>query len=175
MMFEEVINFLSHPFFILMGGASTLVLICTALCTICLAVKGVIPVWYRLGLSLSKNKIAIFAEANEYNNLKNVLTDSGLFKKKNIEHIDQKSIPTAEEKDLFVLHWTCFKEKIDDVLKIKKDATGLIVYAPQEDGRIKPDDLKKINVHRNVTIVNFRGRLLQDVFVSMITTKRSGK
>ncbi len=168
-----MIDFFNHPFFSFAGSVSTLFLIGTALYTFYLIVKGVLPVWYRLGMSLSKNKIAIFADANTFNNLRNVLIDSGLFSDRNIYQVAQGSIGNAQSKNLFVLHWACFKGNIDDVLRIKKDATGLIIYAPQEEGRIEPDDIEKINRHRNVTIVNFRGRLLQDVFVSMVTTKHS--
>jgi len=54
---------------------------------------------------------------------------------------------------------------------MKKDSTPLIVYAPQNEGRIEPQEvIDEINQHRNSVIVNFRGRLLNDILTSMITT-----
>lgn len=149
------------------------------LCHLISDVAGVFPVLARLGWALSKNKIAIFADVNEFDNLQKMLTDSGLFKKKNICRIDQTSIKAAESMDLFVLHWACFKDHLDDVLNIKDDSVGLVVYAPRDSsggGSVRNGTLEKMNSkHRNVTLVNFRGRLLQDIFVSMITTKRAKK
>jgi len=177
-MLNTVINFFDHPFFILLGGLSAIMLLVSTVWTLWLVLKGVVPVWYRLGMALSTNKIAIFAGADEFSDLRSALVASKMFKRKNISRIGPKSIGSAESKDLFVLHWTCFKDHLDHVLKIKKDSVGLVVYAPQENGdggRVDKASLEKMSHHRNVTLVNFRGRLLQDVFVSMITTKRAKK
>ena len=141
-------------------------------CAIVLTAMGVVRVLFRMSRALSKNKIAVFANVNEFDDIQQVLVDSGLFKKKNIHHINKGRVMAAASMDLFVLHWPSFNEKIDDVLSIKKDAVGLVVYAPREDGDVNKADRKKLNRHRNVSLVNFRGRLLQDVFISTITTKR---
>jgi len=45
-----------------------------------------------------------------------------------------------------------------------------ILIFSQEEGLIPREDLGKINQHRNVIIVNFRGRLLNDIVTSLITT-----
>ena len=175
MTFADVVSFFGHPFFQICGGLFVLYSIFVVFYTLYIVVKGVIPVWYRLGMALSKNKIAIFSDSDSFNNLRGVLVDSKLFKQKQISHIDINSIGSAESKDLFVLHWKSFKEEIDAVMKIKDDHVGLIIYAPQDEGRIDDENIKKIGKYRNVTIVNFRGRFLQDVFVSMITTRYSRK
>lgn len=69
-----------------------------------------------------------------------------------------------------MIYWPEFYNKLDDILSIKKDATPLIVYAPQEIMKIDLSDIKKMNAHRNVIIVNFRGRLINDILISLITT-----
>lgn len=145
------------------------VILATA-CAIYLSCKGILPVLYHLGLALSKRKIAIFAESNDFNNLKNILVDSKLFKAKNILLIDQKSIRSAEGESLLLLHWGSCKDNLDSVLGIKKDAAALIVYAPIEDGKIDDEAMKKISEHRNVIVANFRGRLVNDVLVCMMTS-----
>ena len=54
--------------------------------------------------------------------------------------------------------------------KAKNDSTALIVYAPVEFGDIPQKRMRQIGERRNVTVTNFRGRLLNDIVVSMITT-----
>ena len=122
-----------------------------------------------LGVGLSKRKIALFAEV-EFTSLQALLVDSGLFKINNIEQIHKNSIKKAENYSLFVVYWDEFSDMLDDILQKKKDNTPLILYAPQDKGKISPEDLKKINQHRNVVVVNFRGRLINDILVSLMTT-----
>ena len=153
-----------------MGGAFTIVLIITSAYTAFLIFKSILPVWYRLGLSLSKRKIAILADNDNHNNLRNVLIDSKLFNPKNIENIDENSIGKVETQSLLLMHWTSHQENLDSILINKKDSAMLIIYAPMEEGRIESEELEKINKHRNVIIVNFRGRLINDVLVSMMTS-----
>ncbi len=81
-----------------------------------------------------------------------------------------------DEKTIFLVHWRDFKDKIDLILAKKKSNTALIIYAPQNEGFIEPKEMvEKINSYPNTTIVNFRGRLLNDILVSMITTSYSKK
>ena len=152
-----------------MGGLATLIAIFGFIATIFLVIKGTLPVWYKLGLGLSRRKIAIFADT-EFDNLKNLLIDSGIFNEKNIIKIDKGSIKKAENISLLLVHYNSFKDKIDDIINIKHDSDAIIIYAPQEDGFIEKDILQKINSQRNAIIVNFRGRLLNDILISMITT-----
>ena len=167
-----IITFFDHSFFTIVSDINTLMSIIVLLGTIYLAVRGVIPVWWRLGIALSRNKIAIFAGSDNFRDLKKILIDSKLFKEKNIVNIGTTNIFSAESADLLLVYWPDFKDKLDEVLGIKSHSVGLVVYAPQEKGRIDNSDLEKLNAHHNVTVTNFRGRLLNDVFVSMITTKK---
>lgn len=166
---QFIIDFFNHPFFIIIGGISTFVVIISLMYIIFLTIKGVFPVWYRLGIGLSKRKIAIFAE-EEFNSLKDILVDSKIFYDKNIVKIDKRSIKKADSISLLLIHWKCFENEIEDILEIKKDSDALIIYAPQDEGFIEREKLNKLNLQRNVIIVNFRGRLLNDILTSMITT-----
>ena len=172
-MLDCILDFFRHPIFTLLGGFLTVVWLFALLYTIYLVIKGVLPVLYRLGISLSKKKIAIFAENDDFNNLKSVLIDSQLFKEKNILHIDSKSHGRAEAASLLLLHWKSCQGDLSTILHLKKDAQDLIVYAPTEDGRIDTASMNDISKHRNVIVVNFRGRLINDVLVCMMTSRRS--
>lgn len=160
--------------YIWVGRAFTLPVILATACAIYLSCRGILPVLYHLGLALSKRKIAIFAESNDFNNLKNILVDSKLFKEKNILQIDRRSIGRAEGASLLLLHWKSFEDGLDSVLGIKKDAAALIVYAPTEDGKIDDEAMEKISEYRNVIVANFRGRLVNDVLVCMVTSAWKG-
>jgi hypothetical protein len=166
---EPFIVFFNHPFFIIVGGISTISLMLGSLLSVILIVKGIVPVWIRLGSGLIKRKIAVFA-LDEFTSLRSMLVDSSLFRDKNIVQIHKNDVAKAEEFTFFILHWKDYGESIDQILSLKKDKTALVVYAPQHEGRIDDESLKKINNQRNAVIVNFRGRLLNDIFVSLMTT-----
>lgn len=166
---SSIIKFFDSPFFIIMGGLSTVLMICGFVYTAILVLKGVIPVWYRLGMGLSRGKIAIFA-SEEFESLKSMMIDSKIFKEKNIIRVNKDDIKKSEKANIFLVHWKDFQHKMTDILAIKKDHTALVVYAPQIEGLIQDQDiLDKINSHRNSIIVNFRGRLLNDILTSLIT------
>jgi hypothetical protein len=137
--------------------------------TVYLVSIGVIPVLIRLGMGLSKRKIAVFAE-DEFDSLKSMLVDSGIFKESNVVKIHKNSLKKAEDMTLFLVHWKSFESEIEDILQIKKDPVALVVYAPRSEGQIDLAILEKINNQRNTIVANFRGRLLNDILTSMITT-----
>jgi len=166
---QIIIDFFNHPVFIVLGGISTLVTLIAVLYGIYLFARGIFPVWYRLGVGLSKRKIAVFAET-EYEGLQKMLVDSGLFQKSNVIKILKSNLKTAEKYTLFLVHWKSFESEIEKILAMKDDSTALIVYAPQSEGFIDKVVMEKINQERNSIVVNLRGRLLNDVIVSMITT-----
>ena len=100
-----------------------------------------------------------------------MLVDSKIFEDKNILQINKNDLKKAEKETLFLVHWKDYQDKIDDILTLKKDSTALVIYAPQNEGRIEPVDMmEKINYHRNTIVVNFRGRLINDILVCLITT-----
>lgn len=169
-MIQSIINFFNHPFFIIVGGLSTLLMVATFLYSLYLVMRGIVPVWYRLGKGLARRSIAVFADSNEFNGLRDMLVDSKIFRSKNIHPITINSINKAEGYTVFLVHWSKYKDKIDEILRIKKDSTALVIYAPQSEGLIDLEKMHLINSHRNSIVVNFRGRLINDILVSLITT-----
>lgn len=137
--------------------------------TIYLAWSGVLPVLYKLGKGISNREIAIFA-SGEYGSLKTVLMESKIFKEKNIKQVHKNHLSSSENNDIFLVHWSEYKENIDEILRFKKNRTALIVYAPQNEGRIPDDVMAKITSQPNSLVVNFRGRLLNDILISLMTT-----
>ncbi|MEA3464260.1 MAG: hypothetical protein U9R14_04280, partial [Patescibacteria group bacterium] len=133
--------------------------------------KGILPVLLRIGNGLAKRKIAIFAKNDNLVSLKNLLLDSGLFNKNNISEITTHGdIGIAEKTSIYLIYWHDWSDKIDEILSKVKDGTALVVYAPQELGFIPSDKMARLNEKRNVVVANFRGRLLNDITTSIITT-----
>ncbi|ODQ01433.1 hypothetical protein [Salinivibrio sp. SS2] len=163
-------TFFDHPFFSVMGGLFTLLSVFGLFCTLFYVIRGFVPVWYRIGKGLSQRKIAIFA-TDKYEDLKSVILDSGLFKEKNIVKIDKDCLKKAESYSFYVVHYSSVDSAaFDEIIQLKKDNTAMIVYAPTCDGKINDSDMNKIDSQRNAVVTNFRGRLLNDIVVSMIST-----
>jgi hypothetical protein len=133
--------------------------------------RGIAPALLRLGHGLAKRKIAIFAKGENIGSLKHLLVDSGLFNTKNIIEVTKKDdMGRAEYTTMYLVVWHDWADDIDEILRMKKDSSALIVYAPYEHGRIADDQMKKLDGKRHTAVTNFRGRLLNDVVSSMITT-----
>jgi hypothetical protein len=100
-----------------------------------------------------------------------MLSDSRIFDQKNIIHVTKNELRKAEHITVFLVHWSEYRDQIDEILAMKVDSTALIIYAPQSEGRIEPQEvMENINSHRNTVVVNFRGRLMNDIFTCLITT-----
>lgn len=151
--------------------ATTLALIVAAGYGAVLWARGIAPVLLRLGNGLSRRRVALFARGDMLTSLGSLLDDSKLFRRGKVVPISLPlDLGKAEGTSLFVMAWHDWKEELPQILARKRDGTALIVYAPQELGFIPPADLAKLNSHRNVVVCNFRGRLMNDIVVSMITT-----
>jgi hypothetical protein len=133
-------------------------------------VRGILPAIWRLGKGLAGRKIAIFAQGDHLTSLESLLQDSKLFRKNNIVAVPEvEDIGRAEDTTVFLVHWGDWQDDIEVVLKAKKDTTALVVYAPPIEP-IRDQPFKRLSEVRNVTVTNFRGRLLNDLVISMITT-----
>lgn len=133
--------------------------------------RGVLPALIRLGNGLAKRKSAIFAKGDHLRGLESLLSDSKLFNRRNmIDITSDNDFGRAERATVFLVYWDDWQDKIDKILNLKKDDTALIVYAPSGPRSIPDDKLKELDGRRNVTLANFRGRLLNDIVVSLMTT-----
>lgn len=153
-----------------LGYISTVIVLIAVIVGIYRWCKGISPALLRLGKGLASRKIAVFAENDDFNSLERLLVDSKLFKGNNVTQITRNELKKAEDFSLFLAHWKTISSYLVDILSVKKDGTALIIYAPQEEGIVPSESIKEINKHRNVVLVNFRGRLLNDIVTSLITT-----
>jgi hypothetical protein len=158
-------------FFDVVGYISTVVVVIAFIIGLVMWSRGIIPALLRLGKGLSNRRIAIFATSDHASSLESLLLDSSLFRVKNITHIlTSGDVGRAENSTLFLVYWPDWVDNIEQILVKKADDTALIIYAPTGSQRISEENMSKLNKCRNVVVVNFRGRLINDIVVSMITT-----
>ncbi|MBX7488733.1 hypothetical protein K3177_09415 [Qipengyuania sp. GH25] len=150
---------------------SALIVLFASLYAVWLWLRGLLPVLLRLGNGLAKRRIAIFAKGDVVDSLEGLFADSKIFDCKNIIRISHiGDLGRAEPASVFLVYWPDWSGDLDQILAQKRDATALIVYAPQGSGFLPPDAISLLERERNVTLANLRGRLLNDVVVSLITS-----
>lgn len=133
--------------------------------------RGIAPVLWRLGNGLANRKIAVFAKGENLPSLKNLLLDSKLMSGKNILEVTSPGdIGRASAATVYIVFWPDWAHDIDAILDQKPDSCALIVYSPYDLEGIAPAQMKKLDGKRHTAVTNFRGRLLNDIITSMITT-----
>lgn len=152
-----------------LGYPSTVIVLASTAYAVFLWVRGITPVLIRLGNGLSRRRIAVFAKGDMLHSLESLLHDCRLFGKANVIGIPTRGdVGKAEEATIFLVNWEDWSGDIQAVLDQKKDGTALVVYAPP--GSIPHEMMARLGNERNVAVCNFRGRLLNDLVTSMITT-----
>jgi hypothetical protein len=145
-------------------------IIATIIAAVAIA-RGIAPVLWRLGNGLANRKIALFAKAENLPSLKHLLLDSKLIHADNILEVTAAGdIGRATEATVYIFFWHDWVDDIDAILNQKPDSCALIVYSPYDREKIPPEQMKKLDGKRHTAVTNFRGRLLNDVITSMITT-----
>jgi hypothetical protein len=134
-------------------------------------VRGIVPVLWRLGNGLANRQIALFAKGDNLSSLKNLLLDSKLLRRKNIIDVTAPGdIGRAKAATVYIVFWHDWADDIDAILDQKPDSCALIVYSPYDREEIPTEQMKKLDGKRHTAVTNFRGRLLNDIITSMITT-----
>lgn len=152
----------------LLGTISSIVWVCFV---IYWTVRGLAPVLYRLGYGLSRRKIAIVAEGDDYHNLKQLLDQSKLFKSKNITPVlGSGQLENLDKIDVVLINWPSCTEYFLNVINAIPARASIIVHAPPSGGRISDNFMEQLELRRNVVVNNFRGRLMNDIVTSMITS-----
>ncbi len=170
-MSESLLRFIT-----IVGIIDTILLLLILIRAIVLWLTGISPALWRLGNGLAKRKIAIFAKGDNVSSLKSLLLDSKLFRAKNIFEITSTSdLGKSDEASVYLVHWQDWAPDIDDILDKKPDKCALVVYAPYNLGRIPDEQMKNLDGKRHSSVTNFRGRLLNDIVTSMITTSYDTK
>lgn len=160
---KTILDFISY--------ISTIIVIVGAITGVIIWIRGISPALYRLGNGLAKRKIVIFAKGDNAVSLKSLLTDSKLFRQKNISEITCKEdVGKVEEASVYLVYWHDWANDISEILSKKPDKCAMVVYAPYDKGKIPDEQMKNLDGKRHTAVTNFRGRLLNDIVTAMITT-----
>lgn len=160
----------------LVGIIDTLILVIILVRAFILWLRGISPVLIRLGNGLARRKIAIFAKGDNLISLQNLLLDSKLFREKNICSITAiNDLGRAEQASVYLVFWHDWIDEIQKILDAKPDSCALVVYAPYYLERISTEHMQNLDGKRHSAVSNFRGRLLNDIVTSLITTSYESK
>lgn len=170
-----MIDFFNHPFFIIVGGLITLIAVSSLVLTFMFWALGITPLLWRIGLGRWVRKIAVVANDTVCSQLEKDLVDSGIFRKSNVKLISKSHLSQVKNHSLILVHYQSFNEKeINQMLENKQSSAGMIFYFPEFNPGKKqkiPDHIvQDIGKKENTAVVNFRGRLLNDIVTTLITT-----
>ena len=172
--FTQITAFYNHPLFIIVGGLTVTLGALGFLYKVVCWAFGITPIVIRLGIALWKRKIAIFGSTEVFESIKASLTDSNLFKESNIVHIKADNIDKAKDETIFLVDWNTFGDKIEQIFSARKNhQTAIVIYA--KPASIPPEKMNNIANRANTVVVNFRGRLLNDILTSLLTTSYDRK
>lgn len=165
----SITTFFNHPVFIIIGGLTVTLAFLGFLYKLTCWTFGISPIVFRLGIALWKRKIAIFGDDEAFNGLQSALVDSKVFKNKNIIHIRHDNIDKAKRETIYLVDWGTFGDNIEQVFSARRNhQTAIIIYA--KPSSIPHEKMNDIANRANTVVVNFRGRLLNDILTSLITT-----
>ena len=166
-------EFFNHPIFLIfkiIGMLSTTLALIGFFHTVVAWFCGVSPLLWRLGMGRWRRRIAIVAGVDSYSVLRNALVNSGVFRRKKVEHITKVDLSRIKNCSLLLVDYPSMSDYVEDILEKKEAQAGMVFYCPSENGQVPEDILKKIGDTPNTALVNFRGRLLSDVLTMLITT-----
>lgn len=138
--------------------------------TVFLFWKGLLPALWRLGSGLSNKKIAIYAKGDNAEELKKLVSDLKIFKGQVVIVRSDNELGDAETAHIHLVRWCDFKGSLNKIILKKNKNDAMIVYCPSTDGRVDVESEELINSKENSLVVGFRGRLLNDIVTSLITT-----
>lgn len=170
-----MLELLNHPLLSAFSIIILLISIFIFILKVCLCSRGIINVLYRIGMGLAKRKLAIFASIEGFCKIKDILSNSQLFSEKNIIQINYENLKKAEIADIYIVYWKDSEKSFEEILEVSRYNTPIIVYAPSSDGYIPAEKMKILSDSTNTILVNFKGRLINDIIVSLITAGYSKK
>ena len=128
------------------------------------------PLW-RFGMGIAWRKVFIVADGDSRDEIKNDLVRSGIFKEKNVKTKTKGEIGDLKGARLLILKYEYLeKEKVLEMVSQKAPDCGVLVYAKF---RAIPDD--ELNLFQHVSVVNFRGRLVNETLLLLLSTSFTRK
>lgn len=164
-----VVEFFSHPLFSIVGGVFTIVAVIGLMLAIGCWVFDVTPIAIRFGRAIRNRSTAVFASTEGFATVREALCRSRIFKDKNIAHIGADNVEAGADHTLFIVDWDSFSNQIDAVFTLRRSANIPVVILAKPRA-ISDELMERIANHPSTIVVNFRGRLVNDILTLMVTT-----
>lgn len=169
-----VAEFFNHPLFAIFGGIGSVLVILGFAYKVISIFFGVMPIAIRLGYGLWKRKIAVISDADRYSKLAHSLKSSNLFAEKNIQHVPVNTLESLSNANLFLVDWETAGHIVEEIFQRRtSDQVPIVIVA--KPSSIPPEVMNSIANRPNTVVVNFLGRLLNDVLTSLMTTSYDTK
>ncbi|MCB0490704.1 MAG: hypothetical protein KDC99_19685 [Cyclobacteriaceae bacterium] len=157
----------------LVGLITTLIAVLAFFSAVISGILGISPLLYRLGLGRWRRKITVLADSDNFASIRDDLVSSGVFRAKNIDHVTSKGLAKVKESNLLLVDYGSFTDKnMKTIIRNKKSSAGMVVYFPDfsPTNRVPDDVMKLINDEPHSVLVNFRGRLINDILITLLST-----
>jgi hypothetical protein len=170
---QSIIEFFNHPVFIIAGGLTVVFATLGIVYRVICIALGVSPLIFRIGKAIWRRKVAIIGSSEAFSSLKDCVINSNIFKKDNVIHIPIDNIEKSKEYTILLIDWDTCGNHIDNIFLARKDQnTAVIIFA--KPGSVPNEKMAEIGNRSNTVVVNFKGRLLNDILNSLITTSFDG-
>lgn len=158
----------------LIGTVGTIVSWALAIGFVVLAIMGLVRPAFRFGKGIAWKKVFIEADGNTRQELKGDLERSGIIRKKNILEKTDGQISDLVGARLLVLEYGYLgEENVDKIVSQKCSDCGVLIYAKHKE--ISDESMEKLNRAQHVSVVNFRGRLVNEILLLLISTSFARK
>ena len=164
-----MIEFFKHDFFVVFGGLMATITLFAFAWGVYLFFKGILPVTLRFGSALAKRKVAIIGNADAQKLIKATLVSSKIFSAKNLYTCSPKDMEDIPLGAVVIVDWESCQDDFYHVQEFRANAQmPIIIFA--KPASIPPELLGAVANAPNTVVVNFRGRLLNDVLTAMMTS-----
>jgi hypothetical protein len=171
---QPIIDFFNHPVFIIIGGLTVVFAAIGIIYRVVCIALGVTPVVFRIGKAIWRRKVAIIGSSEAFSSITDCITNTNIFKRNNVIHIPADNIEKVKEYTILLVDWETSENQIDQIFIARKNHnTAVIIYA--KAGSIPNEKMAEIANRSNTVVVNFKGRLLNDILNSLITTSFDGQ
>lgn len=167
-----------RAFLELVGMLTTLLAVLAFFGAVLAWILGISPLLYRLGLGRWQRRISVLSDDTNFSSLRDDLVSSGVFRAKNIELVTSKNLSKVRECSLLLVHYGSFDvNQMKTIICNKRSRAGMVVYFPDfsPTNQVPDDVLKLINDEPHSVLVNFRGRLINDILITLLSTSYEKK
>ena len=166
---ELILQLAGNPVFVLIATLLTLVTLAGACITLFLLITGLCRPMVRLGLSRARQNICVVGAAEASAMVMRDLAGSCVVPKRRLKELSIQSLEEIDDDAILVV---CADGMSDeDVLRAiggKGKKAGAIVYTSR---KIDQKTVTELNGSQHVSLVNMRGRLINEIMALYMTTK----